>query len=291
MVSGESPAVARRRLRLALRKAREAKGLTQGQVADALDWSLSKVQRIESGDVTISSSDLKASLALFEVTDPKRVEQLLDVARASRRKGWWDEPKFRQHLTSAMMQLLQFEGEASTIRGYNPTLLPGLVQTRAYAEFILGYWHDELSEEDREVRLEVRMRRKEHIFGGPDRPKYLLVLDESVLHRAVGGPKVLAEQLQELLRLIQVANLDVRILRYTAGAHLAMLNPFMVLEFGEEENAVLYIEAQMADDVIHANERVRLYRNRFESLWEAAANEETTVGLIEERLADLPASP
>src|SRR4051812_2203499 len=101
MATGDSPASARRRLRLALRRARDAVGLTQGEVADKLHWSLSKVQRIESGDVTISVTDLTALLRLFEVDDADRVEALTTDARLARKRGWWDEAKFRGHLTPA----------------------------------------------------------------------------------------------------------------------------------------------------------------------------------------------
>lgn len=289
MVSGESPAVARRHLRLALRKAREAKGFTQGQVAEALDWSLSKVQRIESGDVTVSSTDLQAMLARFGVTDPERIDQLIETARASRRKGWWDDLKYREHLTPATMQLLQFESEASAIRYFHPTLLPGLLQTPAYAEFILNFWNNELSEADRAVRLEVRMRRREFVLGRPDPPQYLLVLDESVLFREVGGPQVMAEQLHELLKLMREPNIIARILPYSA-ANLPELNPFIVFDFGDEENAVLYREAQLADEIVHLPDRIRLYRGRFEHMWAEALSEDATARLIEARAATMLSS-
>ena len=74
-VPSESPAVARRRLRMALRKAREARDLTQADVARQLDWSLSKVNRIESGEVSISSTDLRALLGLIGIAQPERVNQ------------------------------------------------------------------------------------------------------------------------------------------------------------------------------------------------------------------------
>src|SRR5687767_12110990 len=178
MVQGESPAVARRRLRLALRHAREERGFTQGQVAAALEWSLSKVQRIESGDVTVSRTDLTALLDHLGVTDPDSVGELIEIARTSRRKGWWDDPHYRQHLTPATMRLLQFESEATAIRIFSPTVMPGVTQTPAYASHILRFWQDELSGEGRAVRLEVRLRRRDYVFHRENPPKYLLLLDE-----------------------------------------------------------------------------------------------------------------
>lgn len=292
MVSGESPAVARRRLRLALRRAREAKGFTQGQVADALDWSLSKVQRIESGDVTISSTDLKALLASINVTDTKCIDQMMDLARACRRKGWWDDAKYREHLTPAMMQLLQFETEASAIRAFHPTLVPGLLQTPAYAEFILSFWSDELTEEDRSVRYEVRMRRREYLRDRADPPQCLLILDESVLSRVVGGPEVMAEQLRELLgHTRKTPHITVRILPFIASANLAELGQFHILDLGDEESAVLYREAQLVDDIEQTPVRVDLYRMRFERMWDIALSEDATSRLIEARAAALLSGP
>lgn len=288
MTQGESPAVARRRLRLALRQAREAKGFTQGQVADHLDWSLSKVQRIESGDVTVSSTDLKAFLADVGVGDSRRVSELVDLAKTSRlRRGFWEESKYRKHLTPGMTKLIQFESEASSIRGFHPTLLPGLLQTREYAEFILNYWVDELSEEERAVRLEARLRRREELLYRPDPPLYLLVLDQSVLLREVGGARIMAEQLQDLLEVMRRPKVMVRIVPFDSGAHLAMLNPFILIDLGDEENAVLYREAQLADEIEESAERTRLYRQRFERLWEASLSEDATARMVEASVARL----
>src|SRR3712207_4146002 len=109
MSSRESPARARRRLRLALRKLREANGLTQGDVARRLEWSLSKVNRIEIGDVTVSGTDLQALLRLLDVTDEGRVTTLTEHCRSARRREWWDRSDIRPHLNPATLELLQFE--------------------------------------------------------------------------------------------------------------------------------------------------------------------------------------
>src|SRR5436853_5521548 len=111
MPSGELPAVARRRVRLALRHAREQRGLTQGQVAEAMEWSLSKVMRIESGEVTIAPNDLRPLLAYLSISHKPTVEAMVEDARTSRRRRqtWWDEPEYREHLTPALRLLSQFE--------------------------------------------------------------------------------------------------------------------------------------------------------------------------------------
>jgi transcriptional regulator with XRE-family HTH domain len=284
-MTGESPAVARRRLRLVLRKAREAKGLTQGQVAEALEWSLSKVNRIESGEVTISNTDLKALLGTLGITDGSQIDELLEQARLSRRRGWWDDAKFREHLTNAMMQLLQFESQASAIRVFQPTLIPGILQTRAYSEFVMSIYSGELSEADRAIRLEVRMRRGSQVFDRPDPPDYRLLLDESVLLREMVGPRVMAEQLRHVLELVRRSRVSVRISPLADAAILSMFGPFTMFDLGDEENAVLYRESPLGDEILHSSDTVRRHREVFEDGWERAMGAEASVRLIEARAA------
>ncbi|HZN17252.1 MAG TPA: helix-turn-helix transcriptional regulator [Micromonosporaceae bacterium] len=290
MALGESPAVARRRLRIALRKVREARSLTQGQVASALDWSLSKVQRIESGEVTVSSTDLRALLSYLGITDLGQVEQMVADARTSRRRGWWDEPRYREHLTPATMQLLQFESEATAVRSFQPTVIPGLFQTRAYAEFVLNFWSDVLPDAHRAVRLEVRMRRQDHILNRPDPPQYLLILDESVLFREVGGPKVMAEQLHELLALARKPHVIVRVIPLAEAAVLVLLGPFMIFDLSGDENAVLYREGQVNDEMVDVSSLIQRHRDVFEAMWEQALSEEASTRLIEARASAMLSS-
>lgn len=285
MTVGESPAVARHRLRLALRRARLAKGLTQRQVAEALDWSLSKVNRMEAGEVTVSSTDLQALLRLFDVTDRDRVEQLIEEARAARRRGWWDQPEYREHLTSAMIQSVQFETEATAIRSFQPTVIPGVLQTRAYASAVVSIWGGELSEADRDSRLEVRARRREQLFSRPDPPEYLLVLDESVLLREVGGPRTMSEQLYDLLDLARAGRVNVRVVPLAHSALYAV--GLFVIYAKDDEDVALYRESNLADEVLYSAETIGRHRELFERIWDQASSVEGSSHMIEARAATL----
>jgi transcriptional regulator with XRE-family HTH domain len=269
-----------------LRRAREAKNLTQQQVADALEWSLSKVTRIENGDVTISNTDLRALLELVDITDDDTITRFADDARASRRRGWWDEPHYRDHLTAATLQLLQFESEATAIRVFQPTLFPGMLQTQGYAEAVLAFWRDELSDEARTARLEVRLNRAREVLDGDDPPKYLVILDESVAHREVGGPKEMAELFRELLVRMASPRVTVRILPYSEGV-MAQIGAFNILDLDEEENAVLYRESLNTDDIVHTSSEVQRHRRYFESMWERSLDPEASERVIQARLAAL----
>jgi transcriptional regulator with XRE-family HTH domain len=283
MTSPEPPAVARRRVRLALRAAREARGFTQQHVADELDWSLSKVNRIEKGDVTVSKTDLLALLELFGIDDDDLIDELVRAARSSRQRGWWDEPRYREHLTAPMLQLLQFETEATAIRIFQPTVVNGPFQTRAYAQAVLNFWTPELPALVREARLETRLRRGEQLLGRTDPPDIYFIFDESLLHRPVGGLAVMAEQLRHLLVIMERPNVRVRVVPSTQGALVAMLGPFLICDFGEEENAVLYRESLLLDEVVHATDTIARHRGYFEHLWDESLGETDSARLIAAR--------
>src|SRR5581483_9767911 len=177
--------------------------------------------------------------------------------------------------------------EASAIRVFHPSLLPGVFQTRAYAEVILDFWRDELSEEDRAVRIEARQRRRDEFLTHPEPANYMVALDESVLYRIVGNRQIMAEQLQDMLTIMERPNVYVRIVPFTAGAFLVMLNSFVLIVLCDAENAVLYREAQLADDIDESPERAKQYRGYFERLWGASLNEKASERLVAARYSIL----
>lgn len=130
MPMAQSPAVARWIVRGALRRARETGYMTQGEVARALDWSLSKIQRIESGEVTVSTTDLMAMVRHYGNVTVEDAERLVELVRVCKRgTGWWDNPRYKRYLRLPTLELIQFEGEAAQIQAFNPLVLPGLLQT------------------------------------------------------------------------------------------------------------------------------------------------------------------
>ena len=283
MTSGELPAVARRRVRIALRDAREARGLTQGHVAEVMEWSLSKVMRIESGEVTISPNDLRPLLAHLGITERSRADDLLEAARAARRRRQWsDEHRFREHLTPATRQLIQYEAEATEIRHFNTMIIPGRLQTSEYAQAILAKYRNELPGLDIEVRFEARMRRRNDLLARKERPDIYLLLDESALRREVGGPLVMGNQLAELLNRSKEKGFRVRVVPYTADAPLPMFGSYEILDLGGVNNVVMYRESYVTDEIVEDPAKVKLHRDIFDELWGAALDEATSARLVEQ---------
>ncbi|BAL90600.1 putative DNA-binding protein [Actinoplanes missouriensis 431] len=289
---GELPAVSRRRVRLALRAAREATGLSQGAVVKELGWSLSKLQRVEIGEVAISPTDLRALLDHYGVADEGRIARLTDDARVARRERYWTEQDDRQSLPAGLRQLIQFEEAASIIRIYQIGVVPGLLQTAEFAGAILGWWDQSLSEEDRRIRYEHRLARRERVIDRDGAPRLQLVISESVLQHEVGGFEVTARQFEELVRVADRPGVQVRVLPFNVGAYTSSYGSFTIaqLDDADAEDAVLYREVYLQDELIQDPDVVSDHQKAFERFWgKLAYDEEVSRAMIVARIYELKA--
>jgi transcriptional regulator with XRE-family HTH domain len=286
MSNVDSPAVARRRVRLALRAFRTSKKLTQSQVAKAMDWSLSKVIRIEKGEVNVSPSDLKVLLEHLEVTDQAMVEELLEDVRLSRTERWTVSAEDRQHMTSAMLEMVQFEADATTIRYYNNLVVPGPLQTAQYATAIFALYPAEMDPEMVHARIALRERRRKRLLQSKD-ASYLVLLDQSVLQRTLGEPAALAEQLRLLLGLIEGKNIELRIAPFEGKFGLFFLGPFMLIDLEEGRSAMLYRETAGGDETVQTASEVARHRWHFDQMWQTALSPGASIELLKARLKEL----
>ena len=305
MVSIDTPVVARRRVRLVLRRTREARKLTQTQVAEAMEWSLSKVMRIESGEVTIMPNDLRPLLAYLGIVDKEQVDMLLQAAKLSRQRAggrteWWDEAPFKDAMTPPMRQLVRYETEATAIRYFYALVVPGQLQIPEYAAAIMENYRSEatdasveMTDEMATLRVQARERRHRQLLERADPPKIYALLDESVLQRRIGGSGVLGNQLSELLRLINEDRLMVRIVPFDLPAPIPMLGTYEILYLGDdtaddaEEYAIMYRESDLVDEIVEDVEKIRRHRGIFERLWHAAPDEIASTKMLEERVKSL----
>jgi transcriptional regulator with XRE-family HTH domain len=278
---GDPPAVARQRVRRSLRRFRDATSLSQGDVAKQLGWSLSKMQRLESGEVGVSETDLRALLVLYGVQDRAVVDRLVEEARLSRRQRYLTAPEHREHLPSGLLQLIQFEQRAVAIRAYQATAYPGVLQTPAVAEALLAWWGESVDDEARRVLFDVRMTRRRHLVDNDNGPEYFLILDESVIRRRVKNVKVTAEQLADIVEVAQRSNVHIRMVPFTHGVYMPSLGPFQILDLGvSDDDSVLYREIYLRDEVVHDDEEIRFYRSAFERLWARSLSEQATLRVI-----------
>jgi len=277
----EDPWLARRQLRGILRELREARGLIQQEAAAALDWSLSKVVRIEAGTVGVSTTDLLALLRLYNVDDQTETDRLTELARAARRRPWYSA--LQQVLSPAYERYLSAEGAASAIIAFHPLTIPGLLQTEEYARAVLKA-SDASGIDD---RLKLRLQRQERLRR-QNRPVLHYVLDEAALHRVVGGKAVMREQLMKLREAMTQPGITVQIIPFAAGAHASMTGDFTVLEFSGEVDDLLYIEGESGSTTERDNRAaVTGYRERFGRLSNDAMAADQALRLIDGLIADL----
>lgn len=218
-----------RRLRTELRKARERNSLTQKEVAHALDWSPSKIIRIESGLNKISTTDLRALLSCYKVTDPAVVEDLVELAKASRQRAWWDV--HRPLLSPELVELLGLEGSTTVIRQFQTLLIPGLLQTEAYARAILSIY----AEQDKLDALALIRMERQRILEGEGAAEGFFILDEAAIRRWVGGPEVIREQLEHLKEMNRRPNVSIQVITFDKGVHRGMQGSFTVFEFPPDD--------------------------------------------------------
>ena len=286
-----SPTVARRRVRLALREAREAANLTQLEVAEEMEWSLSKVIRIENGDVSIAPNDLKPLLAFLGVKDRARINALLADARISRTRqhvSWWQQPQFRE-LSDTLRRYIEYESVATEVRSFSIRYVPGPLQLPEYAAALTGPFVEEMPARTIDAIIEARRLRHEALLKRLASMEYLLILDEAVFPRSTGGPVVFAAQMRELLRLAAEGLVRIRMLPFSLDMPIANNASVDVLSLGRGAmgNEVLYHENGMADELIEDRATTSRHLNRFKQLWQVSTDEADTIAYIGRRIAEL----
>jgi len=260
----------RRQLLAELRRLRPAQVHTQRQVAEALDWSPSKVTRIESGAVSLSVTDLRALLGYYEVSDPAVVEHLVDLARRSRRAR---SPfaAYADVFSPVALRFFDFEQSASWIGEVELLVMPGLLQTEEYARAVMSV-HD-LGAEKAE-RFVASRRIRQELLDRDDPPTLSFVLDESVLLRAIGGRAVMRAQLQRLLDLAQRPQVAIRVLPLALGEHVGLRGAFVLMKFvGTNDPDVVYLEQRRGDVLFQDELEVTAnYRRLFAELEKRASH-------------------
>jgi transcriptional regulator with XRE-family HTH domain len=260
-----SPLVERRRLRAELKQARLEAGLTQEAVADQMDWSLSKLIRIETGAVGISTNDLTALLRLYNVKDPKRVRALVAQAKESRKQAWWS--KYRAVMPQTYFQYIEFETAAAIIRAYHSLAVPGLLQTQEYATAVTQ--RNRFNPDPKTVKslVEVRMKRQQLLLDRPSTPLLFFVLDEAVIQRLAGDKDLRRAQIEKLIQMAARPGVTIEVLPFSAGIHRGLMEDFNILEFGTNDSDVLYFDSARLQSFIRDDaDEIALYRELFEEM-------------------------
>ncbi|MGW4423492.1 helix-turn-helix domain-containing protein [Streptosporangium sp. NPDC004631] len=269
----KSPTVRHRRLGRELRRLREVAGLTPEAAARQLGWSRSKVNRIENARLLPSTVDIGHACDLYGV-DTTGKAGLIQLGKDAGQRGWWTA--YSDVFASSYVGL---EAEATSIRTWEPLLIPGLLQSEDYASRIMGAAQLTLEDSELERRVAGRMARKISLFGA-SAPTLHAVVDECALIRPVGPPGVMTRQLDDILQVMAWPNITIQVLPLRAGEHSGMEGAFSVLSFDAEDPDVAYTGCPAGNVYIEAIDQVRQLTLTFERLVGACLSPKESAAFI-----------
>ena len=270
-----SPTARRRRLSIELKKLREKSALTCAQVGEALDWSGSKVNRMETGSGRVQPSDIDALCRFYDTSDELR-EFLKSLAREAKTRGWWQV--HGAGVPEWFNIYIGLEQDASTLRQYQCEVLPGLMQTSSYTrELHSAGAHISAENIDRAVR--VRLERQAMLTRS-DGPEAWFIVNEGAVRNVIGDREVMREQLERVLDSAALPNVTLQVLPFDSGTY-PLTGPFTMLGFPAPEDPDLVYRDGITDAVyLEGEHHVREYTRAFDGLRAAALSPQRSAQLI-----------
>ena len=275
------PAVRRRKLGAELRALRTSAGLTSGEAARLVGWHQSKVSRIETGTSGVKPADVRLLLDTYGVADSQLRELLMVLAGSDDSDGrhhWWHA--YRGVLPPTYRDFISLESQAGAMRTLETTVVPGLLQTPEYARAVTSAAVEGLPEGRLDTLVEVRLARQDVLRADP--PLELsAVLDEAVLRREVGGPGVMARQLERLVEAARLPQVRLQVLPFAAGAHIGVTGPFVIFSFSSTSDLdVVVLDHLTSSLYLERKEDLKAYVEAFNALQIHALSPEDSLDFI-----------
>lgn len=282
MQGNSTSTVLGRRLGGELIKLRTAAGLTQTHAAKALTASTTKVAKMEGGWVPMRDPDIRALCELYGARDPGVVGSLLELARVDRErrkaKGWWDD----HTIHGVMQEYVMLESAATAVKTWQPSFVPGLLQTQQYVMALRGDLSPAVIKgpESDEEFVAARLARQQLLSQDP--PLTLqAVIYEAALRNFPGGTATARGQLDHLLKMAGLPNVSLRIFPFDAGTHPGLNGSFNILSFAEPGAMdVVYVEAPFAQRWVEGGEGAAAYDELFEVITGHSLGEEESISFL-----------
>jgi transcriptional regulator with XRE-family HTH domain len=276
---GESPTVGRLILGIRLRELRQREGVSAEDAAEHITRATSAISRFETGQTAVPGTVLSKLLKLYNATEEER-EALTTLGKRAKSRGWWH--RYGDVLPAGFDTFVGLEAEAMELRNYECQVVPGLLQTEGYAGAVMRAEPRPATEDEIARRVEARMARQK-ILADDDPAHLYAVLDEAVLHRPMGGQKVMKEQLDRLIEEASRRNITLQVLPYDVGAHAAMFGAFWILtiDLGEPlPYDYAYVEHRAGSLLLDKLQETDQFRTAFDELRAEALNQEQSISLI-----------
>lgn len=267
--------VRHRQLVNAIRRLREARGVNQAAVADAVGISRQRYGRLENG-AKFKAGELESILDWLGCDQADRLA-LLDLAKNINVRGLWET--FGGVLSPALAEI---ESAAVNIRSYQTLVIPGPLQTREYATALAALGQPEDEERQLQIVLSRIARRRRLVgVGGPE---FHTVIAEPVLHSPIGGEDVLRDQRAALVAAAEHPNVSIRVLLQSSWQHPGHEGSFVIFGFGGPSSLdVAYEEGAGGSSIyLEAIDQVTRCSVNFDRISKVALSEQDSVRLIEE---------
>ncbi|WP_285649306.1 helix-turn-helix transcriptional regulator [Actinomycetospora sp. NBRC 106375] len=288
-VPGGGPTVLRMMLGAQLRGLRERAGVTREAAGDRIRGSHAKISRLENGRTGFKERDVVDLLTLYGVDDGDERETLIALARRANAPGWWHQ--YSDLLPPWFETYVGLEQAATQIRTYEPQFVPGLLQTAAMARHVTGLGHGSMADDERERRVEFRLRRQRVLdgSGAGEPPTLWAVVDEAALRRLTGGADVMREQIDHLIAAAEARHVVIQMVPFQLGGHAGAGGPFSILRFARESEVpdVVYLEQLTSALYLDKRSDVDDYLATMELLCVQALAPEETRTALEAIRADL----
>jgi transcriptional regulator with XRE-family HTH domain len=283
--------VPRRQLGRYLRDLRGSQRITVKTAAEQLEWSETKLWRIETGQTSLRSHDVELMCRIY-AAPPDLTEALMGLARETKAKGWWQA--FGDVIPEGFDVYIGLEEAATQLSAYQNELVPGLLQTEAYARALITADNPGIGTEEIDRRVHLRMSRQALIRRQTAPHQLTVVLNEAIVRRPVGGTQVMAAQLGHLAAAAVLPNVDLRVVPFTAGLHAGVMSgPFVLLRFPlngdgrESEPATVYVDGFTGALYLDKPHEVERYAGAFENIQATALDEAASTELISKAAEEL----
>jgi transcriptional regulator with XRE-family HTH domain len=244
-----------------LKALREQAGLKHADVSSIA--SPSKMKRIERGEPPIRPADVRALCHAYGV-DPVETERLVALSMINE-QGWWET--YTDVMPRWFSNLVELEGVAARHSIFEDAVMPGLFQTADYAREVIRAGQREQPDDVIERVIAARIQRQANVFDREPSPQIRAILGAGVLARQVGGSAVMKAQVRHLQLLNERPEVQIKVLPWDAGAHAAMEGAFTLLDFGDDDPSIAYIEAYAGARYLEQPDQLRDYRQIFEKIW------------------------
>ncbi|GIH72066.1 helix-turn-helix domain-containing protein [Sphaerimonospora thailandensis] len=281
--------VRRRRLGRELEELRHAQGLTLEQAAELLQRPKTSLSKIENGKQQLPVRDVPFILDSYQLTDPARREEIMELARKAAQRNWWQQ--FKGVVRDPFADYLSLEESATRIFKWSPLLIPGWLQTEFYARRVVAASRMWQTDEEIDKFVQLRLNRKKAVIDRDDPPELWVALSETAVRQRVGGPDtaVMKEQLEYLCDIAadrRYSHVQIVLLPYEAGEHAGLEGSFTLMHF-DSGPAIVCLEALTSAQYLEDEDAVKRYTTAAEHLRSAALSPRDTIAALSKMIKEL----